>query len=289
MRRRSIGTASLVALAAVAVGLGLAPPGPAADSVVNGRQGAVYGGRSSQAHAMSLRLTRDGKRVRNWFVQVDADICTSAPAQGYSVPLHLPLKVIVPIRANGSFSEIGRGSATTEAGQKLDLILELKGKLGRTSAAGTIRISGPVSDAHGNVVDNCDSGAVRWKLGRRTTYGGVTDDGTALSMRVDRDGRRIKSFFIDLLFTCDSGTHTLSLTHLGIAVRRDGSFSRQRYSGIRIEIPGGGTASGQGSVRGKLGAHRAAGTYRAFGTVRGSDGTTAKCDTGVVRWTAWRG
>jgi hypothetical protein len=72
-------------------------------------------------------------------------------------------------------------------------------------------------------------------------------------------------------------------------VRRDGSFSKQRYSGIRIEIPGGGTASGQGSVRGKLGAHRAAGTYRALGTVRGSDGTTAKCDTGVVRWTAWRG
>jgi hypothetical protein len=57
---------------------------------------------------------------------------------------------------------------------------------------------------------------------------------------VDRDGRRIESFFIDLEFTCDSGTRSLSLTHLGIAVRRDGSFSKQRYSGIRIEIPGGG-------------------------------------------------
>jgi hypothetical protein len=289
MRRRSIATASLVALAAAAAGLGLPSPGPAADKAVNGRPGAVYGGRSSQAHAMSLRLTRDGKRVRSWFVQVDADICTSSPVQGYSVPLHLPLRHIVRVRADGSFSEIGRGSATTEAGQKLDLALALKGRAGRTGATGTIRIFGPVSDADGNVVDNCDSGRVRWKLGRRTTYGGVTDDGTALSIRVARDRRRIESFFIDLQFTCDSGTHLLSLTHLGIAVRRDGSFSKQRYSGIRIEIPGGGTASGQGSVRGGLGAHRAAGTYRAFGTVRGSDGSTAKCDTGVVRWTAWRG
>ena len=286
MRRRSIGTASL---AAVAVGLGLPSPGPAADTVVNGRPGAVYGGHSSQAHAMSLRLTRDGRRVRSWFVQVDADICTSSPPQGYSVPLHLPMNATERVRADGSFGEIRRGSATTEAGQKLDLAIEINGKAGRTGAAGTIRISGPVSDADGNVVDNCDSGPVRWKLGRRTTYGGVTGDGTALSIRVDRDGRRIESFFIDLLFTCDSGTHTLSLTHLGIAVRADGSFSKQRYSGIRIEIPGGGTASGQGSVRGKLGAHHAAGTYRAFGTVRGSDGTTAKCDTGVVHWTAWRG
>jgi hypothetical protein len=289
MRRRSIGTTSLVALAAAAAGLGLPSPGPAADTLVNGRPGAVYGGRSSQAHAMSLRLTRDGKRVRSWFVQVDADICTSSPTQGYSVPLHLPRNRSVRRRANGSFSEIGRGTATTEAGQKLDLALELKGTAGRAGATGTIRIFGPVSDADGNVVDNCDSGLVRWKLGRRTTYGGVTDDSTALSIRVDRDGRRIESFFIDLQFTCDSGTRSLSLTHLGIAVRRDGSFSKQRYSGIRIEIPGGGTASGQGSVRGKLGAHRAAGTYRAFGTVRGSDGSTSKCDTGVVHWTAWRG
>jgi hypothetical protein len=289
MRRRSIGTASLVVLAAAAVGLGLPSPGPAADTVVNGHEGAAYGGRSSQAHAMSLRLTRDGKRVRSWFVQVDADICTSSPTQGYSVPLHLPLNVTVRVRADGSFNEIGRGFATTEAGQKLDLAVELKGRAGRTRAAGTIRISGPVRDANDNVVDNCDSGPVRWTLGRRTTYGGVTSDGTALSIRVDRDGRRIESFFVDLQFSCDYGTRSLSLTHLDIAVRRDGSFSKQRYSGIRIEIPGGGTASGQGSVRGKLGAHRAAGTYRAFGTVRGSDGTTAKCDTGVVRWTAWRG
>jgi len=154
-----------VALAAAAAGLGLPSPGPAADMLANGRQGAVYGGRSSQAHAMSLRLTRDGERVRSWFVQVDADICTSSPTQGYSVPLHLAPNHTVRIRADGSFSEVGGGTATTEAGQKFEFALELKGRVGRTGATGTIRISGPISDADGKVVDNCDSGRVRWKLG----------------------------------------------------------------------------------------------------------------------------
>jgi len=278
-----------VALAAVAVGLGLPSPGPAADTVVNRHEGAVYGGHSSQGHAMSLRLTRDGRRLRSWFVQVDANTCTSSAARSYNVALHLGANETVRTRADGTFTEIGQGTATTEAGDTLHLALEMKGKARAVGAAGTIRIFGPVTDAAGNVVDNCDSGLVRWRLGRRATYGGVTGDGTALSIRVARDRRRIESFFVDLRFSCDDGTRSLSLTHLGIAVRRDGSFSKQRYSGIRIEIPGGGTASGQGWVRGKLGAHRAAGTYRAFGTLRGSDGTTVKCDTGVVRWTAWRG
>ena len=60
---------SLVALAPLAVSLGLAPPPPAlavpiSATASHGPPARVYGGGSSQNHPMSLRLTRDGKRLR---------------------------------------------------------------------------------------------------------------------------------------------------------------------------------------------------------------------------------
>jgi hypothetical protein len=287
MSRRSM-TTGAAALAAAALGLGVQAPRLAADTAASQLPGAAYGGRSSQAHVMSLRLTRDGKRLRTWFAQVDLGVCTSS-SYGYSIPLHLAREHTVRVHRDGSFVEHGGGTAHTEAGERLDLALELKGRLGKAGAAGTIRVSAPVTDANGNVVNNCDSGRVRWSLGRGMVYGGATTKATAVSIRVDRDRRRIKTFSADIDFECGSGHRMLTLNHLGIEVRRDGSFSKSRLSGLRIEIPGGGTASGQGSVRGRLGAHRASGTYRAFGTVRGTDGTSAKCDSGVVRWTAWLG
>jgi len=241
---------------------------------------------------MSLRLTRGGKRLRSLFVHVDAGTCSLSPTRGYSMQLHLDSRHAVRVRADGSFADRGRFRGQTQAGDKVDFKVAMKGRLGRTRARGTVRVFGPVQDASGNLIDRCDSGVVRWRLRRGRVYGGATDngDGGAVSIRLRRDGTRIKSFFIDLQFPCDDSTDPLlSLNHLSVAVRRDGSFSKHGLSGIPLKIPGGSTVSGQFSLRGRLGRRRAHGSYRAFGTVRRADGSTLHCDSGAVRWSARRG
>ena len=178
----------------------------------------------------------------------------------------------------------------------VDFKVVVNGRVGRARATGTIRVFGPVSDANGNVIDRCDSGIVRWRLGRGNIYGGATDDHTAVSVRLARDHKRLTSFFIDLVFVCRSGTTSItvnqSLKHLSVPVRRDGSFSKRSYSLIPFETfqtPLGETATGQFLLRGKLESRLASGSYRAFGTVRETDGRKWSCDTGSVRWTARRG
>jgi len=291
----------LLALAVVVFALGVLLPSPAlavrgSPTGLHGPPGGVYGGRSSQVHPMSLRLTRDGGRVRSWFVHVDAGTCTSSPTAHFTMALHSPTGHVVAVRADGSFSETGRVRGQTQLGDTVDFKLVVKGRVGRARATGTIRVFGPVSDANGNVIDRCDSGIVRWRLGRGNVYGGATDDNTAVSVRLARDHKRLTSFFIDLVFVCRSGTTSItvnhSLKHLAVPVRRDGSFSKRGYSLIPFETfqtPAGETASGQFLLRGKLAARLASGSYRAFGTVRETDGRKWSCDTGPVRWTARRG
>jgi hypothetical protein len=290
-----------VALVVPSLGLGLSPAPLAvqasgtasrAATASHGPPGGVYGGRSSQNHPMSLRLTRDGKRLRSWFVHVDASSCSSSPTRGYSMQLQLNSRHAVRVRAHGSFAGTGRFRGRTQAGDKLDFKVAMKGRLGRTRARGRLRVFGPVRDASGKLIDRCDSGAVRWRLRRGRVYGGATDngDGGAVSIRLGRHGKRIKSFFIDLKFLCDDSTDPLlSLNHLSVAVRRDGRISKHGFSGIPLKIPGGATVSGQFSLRGKLGRRRAHGSYRAFGSVRRPDGSTLHCDSGAARWMASRG
>ena len=292
----------LLPLALVVLALGVLLPSPAlgvreSATGSHGPPGGVYGGRSSQVHPMSLRLTRDGGRVRSWFVHVDAGTCTSSPTAHFTMALHSATGHLVAVRADGSFSETGRVRGQTPVGDTVDFKLAIKGRVGRARATGTIRVFGPVSDVNGNVIDRCDSGIVRWRLGRgNNVYGGATDDHRAVSVRIARDHKRLSSFFIDLVFVCRSGTTSItvnhSLKHLSVSVRRDGSFSKRGYSLVPFETfqtPAGETASGQFLLRGKLGPRLASGRYRSFGTVRETDGRKWSCDTCSVRWTARRG
>jgi hypothetical protein len=285
---------ALLALLVLSVGLFLRSPALATHASApasHGPPGGVYGGHTAQHHPMTLRLTRDGKGLRATFVRVDAGMCSSSPDRTFNATLHPDYSThAVRVRADGSFADTRPFPGHTQAGEKTPFEAELKGRLGTARAAGTIRLSGPVTDANGNVIDRCDSGTVRWTLRRGSVYAGATaDHAGALRIRVDRDGKMLRSFFIDLQFVCDSTIFLFSLDHLNIAVRRDGSFSKRGMSGIRLKGPEGSTVSGQFSLRGKLGLRRASGTYRALGTARSTDGETLDCETGRFRWTARRG
>jgi hypothetical protein len=253
-----------------------------------GVAGAVYGGRSSQDHPMSLRLRPDGRRLKSVYVRVDAGMCRPSLTRTYNLPLHMT-DHLPAVRSDGSFVETRPYRGQTQAGDMTDFKVVVRGTVSRTGAAGTIRVFGPVADSDGNVIDRCDSGKVRWRLRRGSTYGGATDADTAVSLRLARDRARLRSFFIDLLFVCDSRNILYSFSHLAIAVRRDGTISKHGYTLIPFKTPEGDSASGQYLLRGKVGARLASGTYRAFGTVLSPDGSKVSCDTGAVRWTARRG
>src|SRR5215213_5991110 len=78
----SITGATAVMFLGLSVGLLLPSSARAIDASARGLHappGGVYGGRSAQDHPMSLRLTRDGKRLKSLTVHVDAGMCSSSP------------------------------------------------------------------------------------------------------------------------------------------------------------------------------------------------------------------
>lgn len=68
----------------------------------------------------------------------------------------------------------------------LNFRASVKGRVGRSTARGTLRLRGTVKDSAGKVIDKCDSGVVKWTLHRGHYYGGGTDAGTAVSVRTNR-------------------------------------------------------------------------------------------------------
>jgi hypothetical protein len=250
--------------------------------------GGVYGGRSTQGHPMSVRVTADGRRLRDAFFRLDAGHCSTSATTQYTLALHLHSGPSVTLRRDGSFSDTRPVDSTTPDGNTTHFDVVLRGRVSKRRATGMMRVSGPVRDPEGNVVDRCDSGAVRWALARGSGYAGASDDGGALSIRLDHDGKRLRSFFIDFRIACGSLTFRYSFEHEGIKVRRDGRFSKRGLSGLGLVGPENSSASGRYRLRGELRGRRASGTYTAVATVRLSDGTSMTCQTGAVHWTAMR-
>ena len=131
----------------------------------------------------------------------------------------------VLVRSDGSFADTRDITGTTEDGKTSAFRVALKGKVTEAKATGTFHVSGSTSDPNRTVLDRCESGNVRWTLRRADVYGGATADDRALSIRVDRNHKRLKSFFIDFPVVCNSRTLYFSLEHRGIAVRPHGRFS----------------------------------------------------------------
>src|SRR5215211_1740715 len=152
-------------IAALCVALALPSPAVSMDGAGTGPHappGGVYGGGTAQEHPMSLRLTRDGNRVRDVFVHLDADICSSSPEGVHQLALHLLSRPSIVVRSDGSFADTREIDGTTEDGKTSALRVALKGKVTKAKATGTFYVSGSTSDPNGTVLDRCESGEVRW-------------------------------------------------------------------------------------------------------------------------------
>src|SRR3954451_17219276 len=102
-------TCRLVAMSRAAVagalvlclGVVLVAPGLAADPTA-APPGAVYGGRTTQAHPMSIGVTRTGKGLRAFFTRVDVGPCTDS--RTFNIAFDFPKSLDTPVARGGRFT-----------------------------------------------------------------------------------------------------------------------------------------------------------------------------------------
>ncbi len=115
----------------------------------------VFGGSTAQDTPIVIELSRSRTSVRTFWFGVFAD-CTPDGAIN-------PADAITNFRIRkhrfgDSFSDEGDDGS----GGRLHVDYALKGKIGRTTAGGTIQITAIDRDGQGNVTSNCPSGPVHW-------------------------------------------------------------------------------------------------------------------------------
>ena len=107
--------------------------------------------------------------------------------RGYSLPLRYEADRRIGIRADGSFADAGPLRRETQAGGRFDVEVALKGKVGRTAAAGTLI---PFETPEGDILSG--QFLLRGKLGSRLASGSYRAFGTVRGP----DGSKL---------SCDSG------------------------------------------------------------------------------------
>jgi hypothetical protein len=243
----------------------------------------AYAGSTAQKHPMSVTLSRSGRTTSRLFVRLDARCPSSNQIRWETIEIDA-----TPIHRDGRFSDGGVVEGNTKVGDTvLNFRVKVKGRVRRRGAKGTARLAGIVKDLSGKVIDNCDSGIVKWTLRRGAVYAGATRDGTAVGVRTTRTRRTVKSFSIDWLVTCGSAGDINASTHLNVPVDADGRFAKEGT--VRFVSPQGPTVNGHFALKGRLGLRKASGNYRVSGTALMPNGSTVNCDTGTIKWSARRG
>ena len=126
--------------------------------------------------------------------------------------------------------------------------------------------------------------AVSAALTGGASYAGKTDDGRSVSLRLTSDAKRVKKMRIRYEVTCDDGRSGTTYTNiLNPKIRSDRTFR------------GSGTYKGSSDdsentfhVAGTISKRKASGTFSLTATSDAGDGTTLRCKTGKLTWSAKR-
>jgi hypothetical protein len=254
-----------------------------------GPKGGVYAGQSRSPagqqprYPFTLRLSPTGKeavlRVFSW-----TQPCASLGEFFRTVNL-----ASRPVRRGGNFGGSGTFNSVTPDGRKLEHRVSIRGRVGSRVAKGIYREIITVFDASGNAVDRCDSGRTPFSARReRRVYGGSSGPGNPFGLTLNRDRKRVSSFFILLTADCDpGGVLDRALEHSAIRIRGGGRISKS--GPIAFSTPNGTRYSGRFALSGRVRGRGASGIYRA--TVDGvtASGVRFECDTGRFKWSASRG
>jgi hypothetical protein len=115
-------------------------------------------------------------------------------------------------------------------------------------------------------------------------YAGTTSDGSAVTLKLSRDGKKVKRMRIHYGLSCNHGRSANSYTDiLGPRIHKDRTFSASgSYTGTQDG------SKNTYHVSGKLSAKGGHGKFSLKATGRASDGTKLSCKTGRLTWSAKR-
>ena len=120
--------------------------------------GIVYGGSTSQGEPLVVRLNASRKRVNDVLLTWRAPC---APSGGFwRVADHWGN---FRVKSTGSFGNPFNQEFAMDAGGKRRFDAAIAGRVGRTSAKGTVQVKISETDVNGAATDSCDTGAVTWK------------------------------------------------------------------------------------------------------------------------------
>jgi hypothetical protein len=256
----------------------------------------VYGGKATggapaanRVHPVSVALSKDGKKIKQLRLAATA-ACSPSGSLNTS-----PGWNDVKLARDGSFSDSDQFEQRSSDGSEVTTWSStIEGRLTKRGGSGKARDVATVRDPDGNVTKTCDTGVVRFNLGRgERVLGGAVNLGRGfpafgalypVSIQRNRGGDRITAFRIRYMAKCGTTNHhTNSFVHSDIDLDGNGEFSASRKFTYKSAT---GTTRFKGTftLRGQLGASRGSGTYRAKFRALLADGTELPCDTGRRKW-----
>lgn len=119
--------------------------------------GTVYGGATSQGAPIVMRLNAARKRVNDVYVTWSAG-CTEG---GFIVPDRFGN---FPVKPTGAFGDPFDFTVPIDGGGSRTFGYALAGKIGKTSAKGTLQVKVTDTDAAGTPGGVCDTGGLKWKV-----------------------------------------------------------------------------------------------------------------------------
>jgi hypothetical protein len=120
--------------------------------------GIVYGGATSQGEPLVVRLNASRKRVND--VRLTWRAPCSPSGGFFRIADHWGN---FPVKGTGSFGTPFTQEFAMDAGGKRRFDAAIAGRVGRTSAKGTVQVKIAETDVNGVAADSCDTGAVTWK------------------------------------------------------------------------------------------------------------------------------
>jgi hypothetical protein len=120
--------------------------------------GRVYGGSTSQDAPVVLHLVPKQRRVHDMLLNWGTQSCTDGSSELYPDGF-----VDFPLSSTGAFGNPFTYTASFSDGAKRAFNYDLRGRVSRTSARGTLHVATADTDAAGTPGMTCDSGTIAWK------------------------------------------------------------------------------------------------------------------------------
>lgn len=120
--------------------------------------GRVYGGSTSQDAPVVLHLVPKQRRVHDMLMDWSTHSCTDGSSQMYPDGF-----VNFPVSGTGAFGNPFTYTASFSDGTKRAFAYDVRGRVTKTSAHGTLHVTTADTDAAGAPGMTCDSGTIAWK------------------------------------------------------------------------------------------------------------------------------